>query len=70
MKNYIFIGVLALAIFIVAILISGTIVTFTWNYTIPIIFGLTKITWLQGTALTILVWTLFGNSITTTRVNK
>jgi len=46
--------------FILAYLISALIVQLTWNFTLPDLFGISKINYLQSVAILILINLLFG----------
>lgn len=52
------IGMILFAFLIVGLLL-GIIVSSLWNWLMPTIFGLVKITWLQGAGLIIMFNTLF-----------
>ena len=46
--------------FILAYLLSAWIVQLTWNYTLPDLFGISQIGYLQSIAILILINLLFG----------
>ena len=70
MKNLITsVGAVVVSLFIIAIaaLIGGIIVMWLWNWLMPVIFGLTTITYLQGAGLTALCGLLFKSTSTTSK---
>jgi hypothetical protein len=46
-------------LFLLFIVVGGVAVSFAWNETMPYIFELPRITWQQGSWLTVLSWFLF-----------
>ena len=73
MKNLITsVGAVVVSLFIIAIaaLIGGIIVMWLWNWLMPVIFGLTTITYLQGAGLVALCGLLFKNTSTTSKENN
>ena len=44
---------------VLMIFIGPLIIKITWNYLMPVIFGLPTITWLQGLAMSVLFGCLF-----------
>jgi hypothetical protein len=48
------VGVVALGIIVLLALLTGWITMLCWNYTLPYLFGVKEITYLQGFALNIL----------------
>ena len=70
MKNFVTsVGAIVVSLFIIAIaaLIGGIVIMWLWNWLMPVIFGLTTITYLQGAGLAALCGLLFKNNSTNTK---
>lgn len=48
---------------LVMIVLYGTVTMLLWNWLMPEIFGLIKLTWIQAFGLTLLIKCLFGNIV-------
>lgn len=57
----------ALAAILIIAAVFGIVTTWAWNETMPAIFGLPTITWLQGFALNLLGGALFKSTSISSR---
>lgn len=52
-------GMIFILLIIAVSLVTGAVTTLAWNYTMPVVFGLPSIGYLDGVALNILAGTFF-----------
>lgn len=54
----------AVIVFLIYVLIVGTVVMWLWNFLMPTIFGLTELTWLQSLGMYALAQMFFQSRVT------
>lgn len=54
----------AVIVFLLYVLIVGTVVMWLWNFLMPTIFGLPELTWLQSLGMYALAQMLFQSRVT------
>lgn len=60
----------AVIVFLIYVLIVGTVVMWLWNFLMPTIFGLPELTWLQSLGMYALAQMFFQSRVTLNNSNK
>lgn len=60
----------AVIVFLICVLIIGTVVMWLWNFLMPTIFGLPELTWLQSLGMYALAQMFFQSRVTLNNSNK